>query len=53
MKTILVRFVSDELGTAVIEYGLITFLISVGIIGALTLIGITLGGIYAEIDIAL
>ena len=53
MKTILVRFVSDELGTTVIEYGLIAFLISVGIIGALTAIGVTLGEIYAEIGITL
>ncbi len=53
MKTIPVRFISDELGTAVIEYGLIAFLISIGIIGVLTVIGITLGGVYAEIDIAL
>jgi Flp pilus assembly pilin Flp len=53
MNTILVRFVSDELGTTVIEYGLISFLISIGIIGALTAIGITLGGVYAEIVIAL
>jgi pilus assembly protein Flp/PilA len=44
MKNILVRFVMDESGATVIEYGLIAFLISIGIIGALTVIGITLGG---------
>jgi len=53
MRTNLVRFVRDELGTAVIEYGLVTFLISIVIIGALTVIGIILGGIYAEIGISL
>jgi Flp pilus assembly pilin Flp len=53
MKTTLVRFISDEFGTTVIEYGLITFLISIGIIGALTLVGFTLGGLYAAIGTAL
>jgi pilus assembly protein Flp/PilA len=53
MKNILVRFVTDESGTTVIEYGLIALLISIGIIGALTVIGATLGGIYAAIGIAL
>jgi Flp pilus assembly pilin Flp len=53
MRTLLVRFVSNELGTTVIEYGLVAFLISIGIIGALTVIGITLGGTYAEIGVTL
>jgi pilus assembly protein Flp/PilA len=53
MKTILVRFSNDELGTAVIEYGLIAFLISIGIISALTVFGIALSGTYAEIAITL
>jgi Flp pilus assembly pilin Flp len=53
MKKVLVRFVTDESGTTVIETGLIALLISIGIIGALTIIGITLGGIYAVIGIAL
>jgi len=53
MKNILVRFVTDESGTAVIEYGLIALLISIGIIGALTVIGTTLGGIYVAIGNAL
>ena len=53
MKNILVRFVSDESGTTVIEYGLIALLISIGIIGALTMIGATLGGIYVAIGNAL
>ena len=51
MKNILARFVRDEFGTVAIEYGLITFLMSIGIIGTLTVIGITLAGIYAEIGI--
>jgi Flp pilus assembly pilin Flp len=53
MKTILARFVRDKSGTAVIEYSLIAFLISIGIIGTLTLIGSTLGGIYAAIGTVL
>jgi pilus assembly protein Flp/PilA len=53
MENILVRFVTDESGTTVIEYGLIALLISIGIIGALGVIGATLGGIYAAIGNAL
>jgi pilus assembly protein Flp/PilA len=53
MENILVRFVTDESGTTVIEYGLIALLISIGIIGALAVIGTTLGGIYAAIGNAL
>jgi Flp pilus assembly pilin Flp len=53
MKTILGRFASDEFGTAVIEYGLVTFLISIAIIGALTVAGFALGGAYVAIANAL
>jgi pilus assembly protein Flp/PilA len=53
MKNILVRFATDESGTAVIEYGLIALLISIGIIGALAVIGATLGGVYVAIGAAL
>jgi pilus assembly protein Flp/PilA len=53
MKTILAGFVRDEFGTAAIEYGLIAFLISIGIIGTLTVIGAGLLGIYPTIGAAL
>jgi pilus assembly protein Flp/PilA len=53
MKKVLVRFVSDESGTTVIEYGLIALLISIGVIGALAVIGTSLGGIYVGIGNAL
>ena len=53
MKNVLVRFVTDESGTTVIEYGLIALLISIGIIGALTVMGATLGGLYVAIGNAL
>ena len=53
MENILVCFVTDESGTTVIEYGLIALLISIGIIGALGVIGATLGGVYAAIGNAL
>jgi len=49
MKTILVRFTRDEFGTTVIEYGLLSFLISLGIIGALTIAGSALSVLYAAI----
>jgi pilus assembly protein Flp/PilA len=53
MKNILMRFVRDETGTTVVEYGLIAFLISIGIIGALGVISTTLGGVYVAIANAL
>jgi Flp pilus assembly pilin Flp len=53
MKNILMRFVTDETGTTVIEYGLIAFLISIGIIGALWGVSTTLGGVYVAIANAL
>jgi Flp pilus assembly pilin Flp len=53
MKNILVGFVTDESGTTVVEYGLVTFLISIGVIGALAILGATLGGLYAAIGNAL
>jgi pilus assembly protein Flp/PilA len=53
MKNILARFVTDETGATVIEYGLIAFLISIGFIGALVIIGATLGGIFVAIGNAL
>ncbi len=53
MKDTLVRFVTDESGTTAIEYGVIALLISIGIIGALAMIGTSLGEIYVAIDNAL
>jgi Flp pilus assembly pilin Flp len=53
MKTILTRFIKDEFGTVVIEYCLIAFLISIGIIGALSVNGRALVGIYLAISAAL
>jgi pilus assembly protein Flp/PilA len=53
MKNILVGFVTDESGTTVIEYGLIAFIISIGIIGALSVVGLSLVGIYPAISAAL
>lgn len=53
MKNFLTHFVRDESGTAAIEYGLITLLISIVIIGALTAIGLILVGIYPTITAAI
>jgi pilus assembly protein Flp/PilA len=53
MKNVLADFVTDEFGAAAIEYGLIAFLISIVIIGALTAVGVILAGIYPTIDAAL
>jgi pilus assembly protein Flp/PilA len=53
MKTILRCFIRDESGSTVIEYGLATALISIVIVGAVTLIGTALSGIYAAVGTAL
>lgn len=53
MKNFLAHFVRDESGTAAIEYGLITLLISIVIIGALTAVGVSLVGIYLPISAVL
>jgi Flp pilus assembly pilin Flp len=52
MRNILICFVTDETGSTVIDYGLIALLISIGIIGALTIMDMTLGGIYFGISAA-
>lgn len=52
MATILRRIIKDESGSSVIEYGLATMLISIVIVGAVSLIGGTLSGIYAAIAMA-
>ncbi len=39
MKNLINRFVRDESGATAIEYGLIAALISVVIVGAITLVG--------------
>ena len=53
MKTLFVRFVKDESGVTAIEYGLIAGLISVLIIGAVTLIGTQLNLVFQAIVAAL
>ena len=49
MMTKLKRFVSDESGATAIEYGLIAALISVVIIGAVTLVGTNLSNTFQTI----
>ena len=53
MKTLFVRFVKDESGVTAIEYGLIAGLISVIIIGAVTVIGTSLLNVFGQISAAL
>lgn len=47
---IFARFAQDESGATAIEYGLIAALISVVIIGAVTLLGGTLTDVFNRID---
>jgi pilus assembly protein Flp/PilA len=53
MKNLVTRFVREESGATAIEYGLIAALISVVIIGVLTLIGGNLVARFTEVANAL
>ena len=53
MKKLFVRFVKDESGVTAIEYGLISGLISIVILVAVTAIGTSLQGLFQTIAIAL
>ena len=53
MKNLFFRFATDETGVTAIEYGLIAGLISVVIIGAVTLVGTKLTAKFTAISGAL
>jgi pilus assembly protein Flp/PilA len=53
MKTLFVRILNDESGVTAIEYGLITGLISIVILVAVTAIGTSLQGLFQTIATAL
>jgi pilus assembly protein Flp/PilA len=50
MNNLFSRFVADESGATAIEYGLIAALISVAIIGAITLLGTELSLVFNNIE---
>lgn len=50
MQLLLSRFATDESGVTAIEYGLITALISVVIIGAAGLVGTNLAAVFTNIS---
>ena len=52
MQSFFVRFIADEAGTTVIEYGLIGALISVVCITGMTFVGTQLGTMYTAITTA-
>ena len=49
MTKFLAGFVSDTSGATAIEYGLISALIAVFLIGALSTLGTNMSGMYSEI----
>jgi pilus assembly protein Flp/PilA len=49
MRAFVANMLRDESGATAIEYGLIAALISVVIIGAITLVGTNLSGTFASI----
>jgi len=53
MKTLFVRVLNDESGVTAIEYGLISGLISIVILVAVTAIGTSLQGLFQTIATAL
>ena len=50
MKNLLVRFVREEQGQDLIEYGLLIGIITVACIAAIKGIGPTVGGYFAALD---
>jgi pilus assembly protein Flp/PilA len=50
MKSLFVQFARDESGVTAIEYGLITALISIVIIGSAGLIGTNLAAVFINIS---
>ena len=50
MRTSFARFVKDESGATAIEYGLIAAGIAVAIITAVQALGVTLTGVFEDID---
>lgn len=50
MIKLISRFVREEEGATAIEYGLIAALIAVVIIGAVTVLGTTLSGVFGRIS---
>ena len=53
MRTLLGNVLRDESGATAIEYGLIAALISVVIIGAITLVGTNLSNVFQSVATAL
>jgi pilus assembly protein Flp/PilA len=53
MRTFLGNVLRDESGATAIEYGLIAALISVVIIGAITLVGTNLSNVFQSVATAL
>lgn len=53
MKNFFARFIRDEAGVTVIEYGLIAALISVVCIAGMTFVGVQLQGVYAAVTAAI
>ncbi len=53
MSKFVTRFIKDESGATAIEYGLIAALIAVVIIAAVTTLGTTLSGKFANISTAI
>jgi Flp pilus assembly pilin Flp len=47
------KIVSDEDGQTLVEYALITALVSVALIAVLTLLGGTIGDVFSNIDASL
>jgi len=53
MKTLFAKFASDNSGATAIEYALISSLIAVFIIAALSSLGTKLSGVFSEVGNAL
>ena len=50
MRSVVQKFIADKDGATAIEYGLITALVSIVIVGALTTLGTNLTGVFEDVS---
>jgi pilus assembly protein Flp/PilA len=53
MRKLMTRFVKDEKGAALVEYGMLVGLIACVCIGAVTVVGTDVNTVFGDIDTAL
>jgi pilus assembly protein Flp/PilA len=53
MRNLVTRFVKDEEGASLVEYGMLVGLIAVVCLASVTALGVTVSGVFATINLSL